>query len=281
MTLSPRDWWDGIRKHPYLDSVVLLIILTCGMGGVRVLRGPAVLLSVDGAKHKVYSKAINIGNLLTEQKITLGPIDFVTPSSTTVITRNMNIQVTRVTVNTEVQFERNKPRMYWRVQLKPNLRPVTVERGFVQESSRTVKVTYYDGVKTSEQVIKTKRVRKPVFYLTLFNRKTNQPEKVYDLAKAKRMEMRATGYYVGEKYVPSDVTFLGYKLRRGLVAVDPKVIPLRTRLYVKGYGYAYAADTGSAIKGNRIDLAVKDKKEEAAFNRKKITVYILEKAKSW
>jgi 3D (Asp-Asp-Asp) domain-containing protein len=66
-----------------------------------------------------------------------------------------------------------------------------------------------------------------------------------------------------------------------LVAVDPKVIPLRTRLYVKGYGYAYAADTGSAIKGSRIDLAVKDKKEEIRFNRKKITVYILEKAKSW
>ena len=98
---------------------------------------------------------------------------------------------------------------------------------------------------------------------------------------APMMKMRATGYYVGEKYVPSDTTFLGFKLRRGLVAVDPRVIPLRTRLYVKGYGYAYAADTGSAIKGNRIDLAVKDKKEELKFNRHNVPVYILDKAKSW
>ena len=48
-----------------------------------------------------------------------------------------------------------------------------------------------------------------------------------------------------------------------------------------GKFHAYAADTGSAIKGNRIDLAVKDKKEEQKFNRQQMTVYILEKAKSW
>jgi 3D (Asp-Asp-Asp) domain-containing protein len=93
--------------------------------------------------------------------------------------------------------------------------------------------------------------------------------------------MRSTGYYVGEDTVPGSVTFLGHKLQRGLVAVDPKVIPLRTRLYVSGYGYAYASDTGSAIKGLRIDLAVKDKFEEARFNRYDVPVYILGKASRW
>ena len=50
---------------------------------------------------------------------------------------------------------------------------------------------------------------------------------------------------------------------------------------MEGYGYAYAADTGSAIKGLRIDLAVKDKYEEARYNRYNVPVYILEKSKSW
>jgi len=74
---------------------------------------------------------------------------------------------------------------------------------------------------------------------------------------------------------------LGHKLQRGLVAVDPKVIPLGSRLYVSGYGYAFAADTGSRIKGLRIDLAVKDKYEEARFNRHDVPVYILDKASLW
>jgi 3D (Asp-Asp-Asp) domain-containing protein len=95
------------------------------------------------------------------------------------------------------------------------------------------------------------------------------------------LKMRSTGYYVGERTVPSDVTFHGHKLQRGLVAVDPTVIPLGTRLYVDGYGYAYADDTGSAIKGLRIDLAVKDKYEEARYNRYNVAVYLLERKKTW
>ena len=111
--------------------------------------------------------------------------------------------------------------------------------------------------------------------------KAGQPAKTYDLRKCKVFKMRSTGYYVGEKWVPSNVTYLGHKLRRGLVAVDPHVIPLGSRLYVEGYGYAYASDTGSAIKKLRIDLAVKDKYEEARFNRYNVPVYILEKSKTW
>src|SRR3990167_3865473 len=45
-----------------------------------------------------------------------------------------------------------------------------------------------------------------------------------------------------------------------LVAVDPKVIPLRTRLYIPGYGFAIAGDTGGSIKGDKIDLGFDDVK---------------------
>jgi len=69
---------------------------------------------------------------------------------------------------------------------------------------------------------------------------------------------------------------LGLPLRHGIVAVDPEVIPLGTRLYVEGYGYALAADTGSAIKGDRIDLFMADRDEALAFGVRQVRVYLLD-----
>ena len=54
------------------------------------------------------------------------------------------------------------------------------------------------------------------------------------------------------------ITYSGLPLTRGLVAVDPKVIPLGTRLFVPGYGFALAADTGGGIIGDMIDLGYPD-----------------------
>ena len=53
-------------------------------------------------------------------------------------------------------------------------------------------------------------------------------------------------------------TATGRLVTYGIVAVDPAVIPLGTRLYIPGYGYAVAADTGGAVKGYVIDLGYPD-----------------------
>jgi len=70
-------------------------------------------------------------------------------------------------------------------------------------------------------------------------------------------------------------------MQRGIVAVDPKVIPLKTRLFIPDYGYSYAGDTGGLIKGKRIDLGVNNVKEEAAWMFKNVIVYILGKSEKY
>ena len=90
--------------------------------------------------------------------------------------------------------------------------------------------------------------------------------------------MEATGYDPGphtNSWNYAGITKLGWRTRRGIVAVDPKVIPLRTLLYIEGYGLAWAGDVGGAIKGNRIDLCFNKTEEALAWGRRTVTAYIL------
>jgi 3D (Asp-Asp-Asp) domain-containing protein len=90
------------------------------------------------------------------------------------------------------------------------------------------------------------------------------------------LTMNSTGYY-GPNCGGDGrgLTRLGWRARYGIVAVDPRVIPLRTRLFIEGYGYAVAGDTGGAIKGKRIDLGFNSMGEAIRHGRKRIRVYVL------
>ena len=70
-------------------------------------------------------------------------------------------------------------------------------------------------------------------------------------------------------------SYIGLPLARGIVAVDPNVIPMGTRLYVEGYGEAIAADQGNAIKGNRIDLFFDTHQQALKYGMKTVQVTIL------
>lgn len=103
-----------------------------------------------------------------------------------------------------------------------------------------------------------------------------------DFEYSKVITMTATAY-CHAPYDPqggSSTTASGLKVKRdaegiSTVAVDPKVIPLGTMLYVEGYGYAVAADTGGAIKGNKIDLYFGPKEFTNKWGKKSLEVYIL------
>lgn len=89
-----------------------------------------------------------------------------------------------------------------------------------------------------------------------------------------RLVMDATAYS-SEDPGNGPYTAGGNRLTRGYVSVDPNVIPLGTKLYIEGYGYAVADDTGGAIVGNRIDLGMDSHTEANNFGRKDVVVYVL------
>jgi 3D (Asp-Asp-Asp) domain-containing protein len=88
------------------------------------------------------------------------------------------------------------------------------------------------------------------------------------------IEMLATGY-TADSAGGDGMTAIGRRAGHGIVAVDPRVIPLGTRLYIPGYGLAIAGDTGGAIVGHRIDLGFDSSHDAMLFGRRAVTVYQL------
>jgi 3D (Asp-Asp-Asp) domain-containing protein len=97
-------------------------------------------------------------------------------------------------------------------------------------------------------------------------------------AAYKTITVKASAYTVNCKGC-SGITATGLNLKKNpsikAIAVDPKVIPLGSKVYVEGYGYAIAADKGGRIKGNRIDVFMPSKTKALQWGVKtvKVTVY--------
>jgi 3D (Asp-Asp-Asp) domain-containing protein len=240
-----------------------------------------VILCADGHTRTVSTHAATIGDLLREQQATLAILDRCSLPLYAPITNGLKVVVTRVSYQKVVE----------RFPL-----PGKVVRRYSPTVSTGTVVVKQDG-KPGEIVKKFAEVRKNG---VLVSRKkvaqsvTEPTPKVvviglrgYRLASRgafdrsqftgqRVLTMHSTGYYgLNCGGDGRGLTRLGWRAGYGIVAVDPRVIPLRTRLFIEGYGYAVAGDTGGAIKGSRIDLGFNSMGEARRHGRKRVRVYVL------
>jgi 3D (Asp-Asp-Asp) domain-containing protein len=116
------------------------------------------------------------------------------------------------------------------------------------------------------------------------------PQLDSDFSKLSAVEVVATGYSPGIESTGKNpdhpeygITYSGIKVVRdgtalSTIAADPKIFPLGTVLYIPGYGYGVVADTGSAIKGNKIDLYFNTKNQVYnEWGKKTVKVYVVKK----
>ncbi|MDN3363162.1 LysM peptidoglycan-binding domain-containing protein [Priestia megaterium] len=105
-----------------------------------------------------------------------------------------------------------------------------------------------------------------------------QPAESSQQASGKSMTVEATAYTANCAGC-SGTTATGVDLKANpnqkVIAVDPSVIPLGSKVYVEGYGEAVAADTGGAIKGNRIDVFVPSEGDAQQFGRKSVKITVM------
>ncbi len=138
----------------------------------------------------------------------------------------------------------------------------------------TVQILYQNGKAVSQKTVKSQVIQAPQNRVVLYGtaQVISRGGKVVQFSR--KMTMVSTGYWPSPAW-SSGYTATGIKAQYGVVAVDPAVIPLGTHLYIPGYGFAIAADTGSAIIGDRIDLCFNSGWQAINWGVQDVTVYIL------
>lgn len=154
-------------------------------------------------------------------------------------------------------------------------RLVRQQYGKAGEIVKTYTVTLKDGKPVSKILVSTEK-KDPVDEVVLMGKSGFEPSR-HRFERGRVMEMNASAYDPSPQTIPGTTgrTATGMHAGYGVVAVDPRVIPLGSLLYVEGYGFAIAADTGGAIKGNRIDLCYDARSTALHFGRKKVRVHVL------
>lgn len=145
----------------------------------------------------------------------------------------------------------------------------------------TERVTVWDDVVVSRQVVSREIVHAPTPGVVLVGTPKTLAQlrqAMPNIALGTAITMIATAYTADTATAaPTGYTATGILAQEGVVAVDPRVIPLGTKLFVPGYGIALAADTGGAIIGNRIDLCMDSYSRAIEFGRRPVQVYILKR----
>lgn len=247
---------------------------------IKINHAINVNVTVDNKKLSLLSSEENIKSLLKAEGIVLKNHDKVEPDIETKLKKNMNINIIRVAVKT---FTQNISLDFKTIVKKnsgmANNQKTVLQKGAKGEKQVTTVVTYENGEEVSRKIANEKVIKKPVDKIVAQGTYTAAPlSRGGDMLLYSRIiKARATAYSgkPGKTYTSSGRMAVRNPDGCSTIAVDPNVIPIGTKLFVEGYGFAVAADTGTAIKGNSIDVFFDTKKESSRWAVKYVNVYVL------
>lgn len=266
------------RLRITIAALLAALMIPCIVVTAQGQSGTAVKVTViaDGQAWEYVSTQATVGGVLKEAGVSFGKLDRCSHKMDVKAVQGMTIRVTRVTTKTVIQ---NKPIAFetaYRYDARHRGEDSVVQKGEAGEKEVKLLVYYKDGIQTTCQVVDTRIIRQPKDQIVVTSQGASLASR--GGARVRTVRMMATAYEPGPRSCgryATGRTATGMKAGRGVAAVDPRVIPLGTKLYVEGYGYCIAADTGGAIKGNKIDLCYDTYSEAIRFGRRYVTVHIL------
>lgn len=241
-------------------------------GEIVINRAFNVTVSADFAANAYPTQPQTVADFLAANGIEVGEHDWVSPAKDHLLAKGDSVVINRITYRTTQVKEKVAYKTERREDAAMNVgQKKVIQAGQAGEKTITSLVTYKDGVAIAKQELSRAVTTEPVNEVISVGtrRVISRGGKTYEYTKA--LAMRASAYtHTGSN------TASGTKPKAGFtVAVDPSVIPLGSTLYVDGYGYCKAQDTGGAIKGNKIDLFFDSESECKNWGVRTVRVYLL------
>jgi uncharacterized protein YabE (DUF348 family) len=243
-------------------------------GEIVIVRAKRVTLTIDHTSQTIYSTVGTVGDLLADNDIKLNTEDKVSPDPTDRVPYNGDVVVKRTTYAYTTKTEAIAYQRVYRknpyMEVGRSYISVMGQNGILK---KTIKVTKVAQQAVGSAVVKTQTIKSVV-------------HEVYDVGTA-RLDIKPVRTYTMSATAysnrPSTILdgkdhlygYSGLWLHYGTCAVDRRLIPMGTVLYVEGYGYAVAADTGSSINGNCIDLFFNSYSDACDWGRRSVKVYVL------
>ena len=277
--VGPKD-----KVQPSLETKV-------SENDVIKLRTPVkVQITANGKRFDVQTAENTVKDMLEAEKGTLNnqgikfekDIDEVFPGLDTNIEEDLDIKIVQVETKEIVETEAIKFDTIIEndANLDSSVKKVKSE-GIDGEKEIAYNVVYKDGVEVSRDIKSTKTILEPQNEVII--KGTNQ---VYASRGGENITYKKKVISISTAYTGGGITATGRTPVRSIgglstIAVDPSVIPLGSKVYVDGYGYAIASDTGGAIKGNSVDLYFNSRSDCINWGRKQVNVLVVAYPGEW
>lgn len=237
---------------------------------------------MDGKKLNVFSAEKDVDSFIKAEKIVLNKIDKIEPSKETMLSDGIKINIIRVEVKS---FTESIPIDFQTVIKKnsglPNNHNKVIQEGKSGEKQITTNITYENGKEVSRNIAGENIAKKPIEKIVVQGTYPLLPiSRGGDiLPYSKIIKSKTTAYYaihgVGKTSTATGRIAVRNPDGYSTVAVDPSIISYGTKLFIEGYGFAIAADTGTAINGNWIDVFFNTYGEACNWAVRYVNVYIL------
>ncbi len=261
---------DIKEKNKILLFLLSILLLIVSLFSYWTLEKEQIKITVNGEEIIASTFKKNIKDLLDENGIEYDDNDKISPNLNTEVKDYMQVNIVKVDIKEETEYES----IPFEITINEDKELLKGKSEVEQEGKEGKKETVYqliyeDGKLSEKKLISEQVVENPTDKII----KKGIKDEIIVASRSSNSKQMSV---VATAYAGDGITSTGTKPKWGTIAVDPRVIPYGTKVYIPRFNMTFIAeDCGGAIKGNKIDIFMGSEKEAYNWGRRTIDIHIL------